>query len=65
MTLQELLDSIESARIIMIQYDRKVPDYVSMNSNTKMKIAKPEIFHMEILIDDKLADDEFRLLRKW
>lgn len=64
MTLQELLDSIESARIIMIQYDRKVPDYVSMNSNTKMKIAKPEIFHMEILIDDKLADDEFRLLRK-
>ncbi len=64
MTIKDLLDEIECRRYVMIQIDRKVPKYVAMNEKTSLKINEIEIFHMEILIDDKLADDEFRLLRK-
>lgn len=64
MTVEELLNEIECRRFVMIQVYRKVPSYISMNGNTKLKLNKIELFHMEILIDDKLADDEFRLLRK-
>lgn len=64
MTAKELIDEIECRRYVMIQSDRKSPKYVAMNEKTRLKINETEIFHMEILIDDKLADDEFRLLRK-
>jgi hypothetical protein len=64
MTVEDLINNIECMRYVMIQHDRRVPKYISMNENTRHKLKKYELFHMEILIDDKLADDEFRLLRK-
>lgn len=64
MSKEELLNEIECSRYVIIQHDRRVPKFISMNKATKLKINEAEIFNMEILIDDKLADDEFRLLRK-
>ena len=64
MTVEDLINNTECKRYIMIETERKVPDYVSMNSKTKLKLNKTEILKMEILVDDKLDDDEFRLLRK-
>lgn len=64
MTEQELINSIECMKIMRVETERKPFRYVAMNENTKFKLHVTTILNMEILIDDKLADDEFRLLRK-
>lgn len=64
MTVEELIEEIKDARKIFVLHWGKIPYFVSMNSDTKLKFNKTEILDMEILIDDSLADDEFKLLRK-
>lgn len=64
MTVEKLIEEIQDARKIFVLHWGKVPYFVSMNSDTRLKFNKTEILGLEILIDDSLADDEFRLLRK-
>ena len=65
MTEKDLIDEIECTKIMMVENYRKPYSYVSVNSQTRLKLNVTTILNMGILIDDKLADDEFRLLRKW
>ncbi len=69
MNAKDLLDEIECRKIVMAQ-SRLVAKAISMNGKTREKILietsykTGKVFGLEIFIDDKLADDEFRLLRK-
>lgn len=69
MNLEYLLNDIECRKMVMIQ-SRQVPKAISMNGRTKERIImgtsfkNGEIYGLEIFIDDKLSDDEFRILRK-
>ncbi len=69
MTIEKLLNDIECRRIVMIQ-SHTIPKAISMNVKTKEKIVinsnfkDGTVYGLNIFIDDKLADDEFRLLRK-
>lgn len=64
MTKEQLIEEIIDARRIFVLHWNKIPSYVSVNSDTKLKLGHIDSLSLEILIDDKLADDEFRLLRK-
>ncbi len=69
MTVKKLLDDIECRKFVMTQ-SRIIPKAISMNAKTKEKIVidsnfkNGTVYGLDIFIDDKLADDEFRLLRK-
>lgn len=65
MTKEEVLESISDAKKIYVMHNSKVPHYISINSDTKERLNCPkEISNMEVLIDNNLKDNEFRLLRK-
>lgn len=68
MTSKEIINDIE-CRIIVSLNKRIVYKAIAFNGNTKEKLMLiPEYKNitskLEIFIDDKLPDDEFRLLRK-
>lgn len=65
MTKEKLLEEISDAKIIYVIQNQRTPHYISINSDTKERLGCPnEVSNMEVLIDNKLKDDEFRLLRK-
>lgn len=68
MTTKQLIDNIECS-IVIFMNKRIVPKAITLNGKTKEKIMltteyKNITTKLEVFIDDKLADDEFRLLRK-
>lgn len=68
MTAKQILDDIECS-IVVAMNKRIVPKAIALNGKTKEKIMltveyKNITAKLEVFIDDKLADDEFRILRK-
>lgn len=60
MTVEELLEDIQDARSIFVIGKYKIPQKIYMNTSTANKI-KFEKIDMEIIIDDKIPDDKFKL----
>ena len=52
MTEKDLINEIECTKIMMVENYRKPYSYVSVNSQTRLKLNVTTILNMEILIDD-------------
>ncbi len=65
MTREELEYKIfDDRRMYVLRYN-VVPNYIAVNEKTKSKVVGLKVLEtIEILIDERLKDDEFRLLRK-
>ncbi len=68
MTAEQIINDIECS-IVVAMNKRIVPKAIALNGKTKEKIMVTKEYKnisakLEVFIDDKLADDEFRLLRK-
>lgn len=60
MPVEELLEDIQDARSIFVIGKYAIPGKIYMNTSTANKI-KFEKIDMEIIIDDKIPDDKFKL----
>ena len=65
MEREELEDKIFDDRRMYVLHYNTIPNYIAVNEKTKSKIVGLKVLEtIEILIDESLKDDEFRLLRK-
>ena len=60
MSIEELLRDIQDARSIFVIGKYDIPRKIYVNTSTANKI-KFEKIDMEIIIDDKIPDDKFKL----
>lgn len=65
MTSEELLEDIRDSRIIFINREFKVPKKICVNSITAKKLLDKskdiKVIGMDVIIDDSLKNDKFRL----
>ena len=68
MNREKLIEEIRNLRSIFVLANGIIPHYITMNHQTKDKVIQgsilSEIYDMKILIDDKLAEDEIRILKE-